>query len=128
MKPSEILDKAADHIETYGHAKKEWIGVPDDLARPDEECAACAGGAINIAGGHPPDFDAYRHLSDDPAAQAWEAMANRVTSSIGLNTEMYGIKDAIGAVTGWNDEDDRTAEQVVAELRAAALEEREAGR
>jgi hypothetical protein len=38
------------------------------------------------------------------------------------------VEEFVAVVTAWNDVDYRTADEVVAELRAAAASEREAGR
>jgi hypothetical protein len=117
MLTSEILDKAADTIERNGLAKGDWydFGVQDD----SRECPVCALGAINVAGGSVPDG-----LLNGPRRAAALALADR----LGMRDDAlsYGLAVTVGR--DWNDLPGRTAEQVVAELRAAAASEREAGR
>lgn len=113
MKTSEILGKAADVIAEHGLAKGEY-------QQPDGSC--CTLGAIREALGlgwegirSPQCHNAIRafacHLSID--LSEWDSLVDGAVARIG---------------TDWNDRPDRTAKQVIAELRAAAQTEREAGR
>jgi hypothetical protein len=128
MLTSEILDKAADHIERVGWAKDDWYIEPlivSDDGADWSDCKLCAGGGINVAAGYDADFDEHAGLADGhPAARAFMVLAERVAP----DEEVADPDDAVTVVIKWNDADERTAEEVVRELRAAAASEREAGR
>lgn len=114
MKTSEILLDAARLIETNGLNKGTFFDMAafesgEIPSRAD--CAMCAYGAINTAVTGDPD-DCYGEDSDEAAG----ALADRL-----------GIPNSIGDIGEWNDAPDRTAGEVVAELRACAAELAEAG-
>lgn len=118
MLTSEILDKAADHIERFGW----WQGsfIPDDMDETDEfDCEVCVLGAINVAAGARPG-----EVLEGVRSEAAFVLAKR----LGLATDAQRLGLAVTVGDGWNDAAGRTAEQVIAELRAAAASEREAGR
>ena len=91
MKLSEVLYRAADRIEWFGHLKGAAIGPEGDY----RTAPTCAVGAISVT--TLPDVELGRR-----AADALSAHLGR------------GIVD-------WNDEDERTADEVVEALRAAAV-------
>lgn len=116
MKVSEILNGAADVIEVNGWARGQWYIARESL--PPEECPMCAGAALSVAADCIPDYCA----SDAPMGvldAAFMALAVRVAGGVG---------DHVNRVAMWNDEASCTAAEVIAELRAAAREEAEAGR
>jgi hypothetical protein len=114
MLTSEILDKAADVIERNGWHRGGFIQITPGVAPAASPC--CAMAAINIAEG------------DDPYVgliyPAHEAMANHLA----LDVSEWDPHEESYPLGQWNDLVAETAEQVIAELRAAAASEREAGR
>lgn len=127
MKTSEILDKAAAHIERCGWVQEDWY--LDDGVTPLEECPVCAGGAINVAADYAPDYDEHDG-THEPVARAYEALARRIDPELVREAELgfeVNIGDFTEAVTEWNDSAE-SAEHVIAELRNAAAAERRAGR
>jgi hypothetical protein len=140
MRPSEILDKAADIVERNGWTKGEWYRPvemgPDESGAdggdvPENECPVCAGAAINLALKYLPDYQHDDDFMDENAEMAFTALAARVDHEVRQDVETGRpllAHHLLDAVTSWNDRHDRTADEVVAELRAAAASEREAGR
>lgn len=123
VKPSEILDKAADQIDRRGWVQDDWWEA--DTPTHWTDCKVCAGGGINAAAGWAPDFDGYDRLgAEHPAARAVIAFADRVAP----DRESPAVDWAMALIIRWNDEEGRTATEVVRELRAVAASEREAGR
>lgn len=115
MKPSEIYTRAGDLIDRQGWARG-WYW--DDAAdKAPKECPLDAVGALNVACGHEPDHD----VPGDPGREVIEAFARRVAPGA-------AGEDPHAVIGEWNDAAGRTREQVVAEFRAAALVEQEAGR
>jgi hypothetical protein len=136
---ADILDKAADHIVKHGWIQGDFAATYIDEAM---ECAVCARGGISVAAGchpvfteepdewaaHPvvftADDDDWTHLGpEDQAAlnliQATEQALAAHLRSIGVTLSADHGGDA---VSEWNDAPGRTAEQVVAELRACAAD------
>ena len=122
MKPSEILDKAADVIERNGLVAGQWY-EPTGTKSP-LDCPMCTGGALAVAAGFYPSYAA----DSEPTGAFADA--------IGVLIERLGLDEALGrtaqeallyGIAPWNDAG-HTAEEVVRELRAAAASEREAGR
>ena len=146
MSTSQILDRAADHIEKYGWARKEYFRpeIPDGPNLPPNQCPVCADAAISVAAGQHPEFSEGLTLDfiDDPTdaeelgpehRDALQQVRAAETAFARHLRRKYGgeltseVADQV-TITTWNDEPGRTAEQVIAELRACALTEREAGR
>lgn len=101
MKPSEILDKAADLIEpegawTQGTYGRDSDGKPVELIA-DAKCL-CTIGAMLAADGR----DDFRGWPDHLASNCLRSAAEA------------------GSITIWNDDEDRTQAEVVAALRQAA--------
>lgn len=124
LEPAALLTRAADIIDTHGHARRDYI--TDD--------GYCSAGAIGQAADlDPADWASYPvEPRLDPAELAlWRAA--RAAALAALRTlvghlfpdsqpEEMSRDVLIQRVSGWNDDPDRTPEQVVAELRAAAQE------
>jgi hypothetical protein len=128
MTPSQILDKAADHIERYGWMAEDWYAA--DGVTPPEQCAACAGGAINIVAEYAPDYLDHDDTSR-PVFGALEALAARLSPHVQEDLEDGDHWDGellLDVIASWNDAKGRTRDEVVEELRAAAASAREAGR
>lgn len=87
-----VLLDAADYIETYGHHKGNFA----DWRFPAKWVPLCAIGAISTAS-----------KGDHPAASR---AINRLSSFLGTPH-----------IVGWNDTHERTKEEVIVALRAAAL-------
>lgn len=104
---AEILDRAADLIARNGWWQGFYYDLGTDL--PRRECALCTRGAINLAAnGRAPD-----RLSD-AAEDALRALERHLDIS----------GEYPHSVADWNDNPERTVEQVVAALRGAAAAER----
>lgn len=105
MNAAEILARAAAVIERNGWNQGGYFADRVGLAL--RECPVCALGAINIAAGLTPGT-----TINPRTERAVSLLADRVDPDRAL-------------VGTWNDADGRTAEQVVAELRACAATARE---
>lgn len=97
MTPAEVLNRAADEIETRGHFK----GMLGHDPYAPETCRVCLYGALNAARTGDP-------FADDTTAVPESALFE----VLGLNTT--------ADLVDWNDDPDRTADEVVAVLREAA--------
>ena len=94
MQTSDVLNKAADHIQQYGHHKGAALG-----GGHWSTASACTIGAISIAG--------------------TDAGGERNTVELAALAAM--ICHLGTGLVGWNDAPERTASEVVEALRAAAL-------
>ena len=115
MKPSEILDKAADIIAERGL----WQGSYKEPLGNPANCRVCVLGAINIATGSNPDTEAGFKVPGSTSAAA-----NALADHLGLNPG-DDLIDVLG--NQWNDSRG-SAKDVERALRTAAASEREAGR
>ena len=107
MNTADILDKAADLIEQRGWAQGYFV---------DHRGGLCARGAIYAACGMEPDPDPHVRIVEwpgwNPADPAWDALCQ-------LDTAVDDFAEM------WNDAPERTKEEVVSALRAAAQAARE---
>lgn len=123
MTPQEVLSAAADHMEEVGLYKGDFYDPGDRghryadhallgpviLGAQQKPC--CALGAIYAAAA--PSLRLGMRIDTDP-------LAGRATS---LLVRQIGLEDEV-SIPDWNDAPERTQEEVVAALRAAAqLEE-----
>lgn len=108
MKPSEILEKAAAHMERVGLHKGYYFNQAHLGAREDAPC--CALGAIGFAAGKFAGEFAAGAADHSAAANALRRCLHR---------------DRIDL---WNDAHERTQAEVVAKLREAAELARKEGR
>lgn len=126
---AEIFDAAADVIERNGHFKGGWFAP--DRETPNADCRVCEGGAVNlVVTGHP---DRRADEPDAPAIllDAFEVLAARRDAMLPDPADCDAtelLDECILAIARWNDAPERTPAEVVADLRAAAAEMREAGR
>lgn len=104
-----ILDEAANIIERNGWWQHFYHDPGSHL--PMIDCAVCARGAINLA--------ANRRAPNRPTKKSNNALS-ALERYLGISGQ------SPNSVADWNDEPDRTAEQVIAALRGAARAEREA--
>jgi hypothetical protein len=109
---AELLRDAANHIKLCGLFKGEyWPGDLDDPGYIDGD-PCCVLGALALAAGISDAAHADVELDHYPALViALDAIAHRIAP---------GGEEPV--VPAWNDHPDRTAGEVVAELRAAASE------
>ncbi|MCP2339231.1 DUF6197 family protein [Actinomadura rupiterrae] len=109
MLTSQILDKAAEHLETYGWIQNHHYEL---WARgPIERRACCLVGALNVA-------ETGNPLADGSGAPR-EALVRHLV--------LAGDFSAF-SLAGWNDDAYRTMAEVLAALRETAEEERGEGR
>jgi len=110
-----ILDEAANVIRRNGLHKGAMF-TPAGRKKV-EDCPVCTWGALAIAVCGTPDLPTNGELRKVmPVAQA-------LAKHLGLGT---AGDDALWTIPDWNDNPDRTAEQVIAALESAARAEREA--
>lgn len=122
MKPSDVLDKAAEIIIRDGWYQGEYFETPDDPADRDQAnrtAPCCQAGAIS------------RAAHGVAWLIGWDAV-DRAESHARYRAERY-MRDYIRARYGtrssveWNDTVARDADEVVTALRGAAEEARRAG-
>lgn len=115
MKTSDILAHAADILDRQGWTQDQTWEYVKGLAPKDRPLDVA--GAINVAAGaHPAEQD-HEHACD-----AAEFFARHVGLTFGAVISAYDV------LADWNDQAGRTKDEVVAKLRAASREAREAGR
>lgn len=96
-----LLNKAADLIEKHGHAKQ---------ILKDKQGHMCFMGAL---------FEANDGFwAGDPAIEAALQATDRI---LGLSTEQSSFGTLVSAVVDWNNAYQRTSEEVIAVMRAAAV-------
>lgn len=109
---ADILDEAANVIKRNGLHKGDMY-APVGL-KPASQCPVCTYGALAVAIHGTPLLNLNRELRElKPAADA-------LALHLGFGTELTEF-----AIPGWNDDMERTAEQVITALRGAAQAERE---
>lgn len=124
MKPSEILDKAADIIVRDGwHQGSYFETDPNATAEEDAELAktapCCQDGAILRAVYGTAWPTTWQHGESDPKKEKMAADEYM----IGYVKKAYGV----GSPIAWNDRSTTTKDDVVTALRGAANNAREAG-
>ncbi|MEU0783450.1 hypothetical protein ABZ341_17990 [Streptomyces sp. NPDC006173] len=118
MKLAEIYLKAAEVIRTNGHYKGAYFEPSPEsgvgITPSPSECAVCIAGALSIAiSGDPiPDRDF------GPNRRQYDAIAGRLADL--MNIEGDPKLEPVGRLAGWNDAEERTADDVVAAFQQAA--------
>lgn len=131
MKPSEILDATATHIEKYGWARRKYVA--DGIPKPASRCPVCPRGGMSVAVGHGPTFaaDYAAEIADEADRQAYaevsaaEAAFAEYLRRGGLT--LLDLPDVL-AIEWWNDRRAKSDREVVDELRKCAAELRAGGR
>lgn len=115
MNPQEILFRAAEDIEKYGHNKETFFG-PLGPSGSSAELPACAMGAISR---YLP--EGIRGVGDDATSTL---LAEHLLETGQTPTDAFGepfdTPEPYDVISLWNDAQERTAEQVAAEMRKAA--------
>lgn len=101
---ADILDKAADHIDTVGWHQGRLY---DDAYTPLTACPVCAMGAINTALFGTPKFPLDMRRADCETYEVADLLRPRIG-----NAEL----------AEWNDEEGRTQDEVTALMRETAAE------
>jgi hypothetical protein len=110
LQAADVLDKAADHLERVGHHKGYLYDERQAKGAAIESCRVCAVGAILVAAHGKP-----RYPDDEPLVGGISDLA------------ILALTDHVdGPVPTWNDEPDRTADEVVTAMRQTAKTLREA--
>lgn len=104
--PAGLLDAAAEVIERDGWHQGNYAESNDPHA------AVCSLGAINRAAGN----DANTRSASGAAYDARIALAH----DLGDDWQVEGCTHPAEIIAGWNDHPHRTADEVVAQLRASA--------
>jgi hypothetical protein len=112
--PEEILIKAAEDLATHGHAKEVFF---DSTARSAWQGApACAYGAMARVGNWVQENGTVTDLYEDTFAEA----ARRLASVIRGKVDALSVADDYQAITGYNDADTTTAEDMILMMKEAA--------
>ncbi|GAA3271324.1 hypothetical protein Dvina_45080 [Dactylosporangium vinaceum] len=113
---ADTLRRAADYIDQHGHEKFDYFA--SGTRRTDRTSgtlpAACAIGAISYA--------AYGRVRRDPwgsYTELYRTPTNPFSITV-LWFEDFVCAQYGNSVSGWNDHPDRTADDVIQSLRAAA--------
>lgn len=126
---ADILEAAAAVLERNGWYQGDFFQPlrddSDGTDVPPKDCPVCAMGAIMVAAGVDPESDTL--CLGKPAWAAARAFAAHLGR---LEPGELATTNYVVAVIGedWNDDVDRTAEQVTGELRACAARLRETAR
>ncbi|MFI6793626.1 hypothetical protein ACIBG4_40480 [Nonomuraea sp. NPDC050383] len=129
LNTSAVLQRAAQHIDEWGHIKGDFVN--------HEDGGYCAAGAIANASGI--EADDWHEQNSAPCFEGEDLdeharwLAGRAASLAALRAfsahlfpnsrpEDMTREALIVKIGDWNDADDRTAEQVIEEMRAAAQE------
>jgi hypothetical protein len=114
MNPAEVLEKAADLLETVG-----WVQGEEVAYKRDPETGAkipvgmCARGACMVAAGM--DLTgSVRWLSQSESAR------EGFTAAFNLLQQAIEPTDDYGSLVGWNDHDGRTAAEVIEKMKQVA--------
>lgn len=125
---ADILDEAAAVLARNGWYQGDFYQPlrddSDGTDVPPRDCPVCGLGAIMVAAGMDPDDDDLRK-----GTPAWDAAAAFAAHLLRLKGSEVITTNYVIAVIGedWNDDDGRTAEQVISELKACAATQRQAG-
>ncbi|MGW7001316.1 DUF6197 family protein [Streptomyces sp. NPDC054933] len=103
-----VYRRAADVIRTNGHYTGDYYSSADALFLPKPQCPVCTVGALRIATTGSPD------VADDLTSSAVAFFSPRITSNI-VN------EDPVERIADWNDDPERTHDEVVEALLAAAV-------
>lgn len=113
MTPEEILTKAADDIATHGHAKETFY---NSTGRQDWQTApACALGAIARVTGY-----ASKTQGIVREEVFTSEAAKKLAAKIRAKDGRYALADNYGTITGYNDDDHTTAEDMILTMKEAA--------
>lgn len=122
MKLSEIYLKAAQVIETNGHAKGDFYNIPEmgvGIERSRSEWPVCAAGALSVA----VFGDPVPPKEGEDGRVEFDAIVARLNARI-EDFHLYGFEGEppVLRLAGWNDSADRTPADVVAVLERTARE------
>ncbi|MGW0837092.1 DUF6197 family protein [Streptomyces prunicolor] len=104
---ADILDKAADHIDTVGWFQGSLYNDFTDPDKPLAACQVCALGAINMALHGTPQFPLRGHEIRYEAHEVAELLKSRIGDD---------------ELAEWNDAEGRTQAEVTALMRETAAE------
>lgn len=104
---ADILDKAADHLNRVGWMQGYLYDEVQAEEKARQDCPACAVGAINTVVYGTPSYPIYEQQIRDTAVAAETVLAEHL--GLGILT-----------IPQWNDDAERTAEQVVQAFRDTA--------
>lgn len=113
MTPEETLAKAADDLATHGHAKETFYASSGE--QPWQTAPACALGAIARVTGYASKRQGI--VRDEIfASEAVKKLAATIRAKVGA----YADADNYCTVTGYNDDNHTTAEDVILMMKEAA--------
>ena len=122
MTLSEIYLKAAAVIRTNGHAKGDFynsFASPVGIARGTCEWPVCAAGALSVVIFEDP----YPPAEGGEGRAEFDAVVARLNACI-EDLHLYGFQGEppVMRLAGWNDAEERTADDVIAAFERAAAE------
>lgn len=145
---ADLLDKAATYIETHGWTQDEFYDWDHEQV-PIDKCKVCARGGIAAAAGAHPEFGECPFdcaelpiVFDDEGLEEEGRLAPEEQEKLDLiraaekafaahlrntATDLDRNLPDEAVIARWNDKPERTADQVIAELRACAANLRKAG-
>lgn len=110
---ADVLLKAADLLEKYGHVK---------LTRGNIHTGMCFLGALEVAQGHPEGYDFLG--AEGPDTEITIAASHAVAKSLGLKVKSHESHHewAAGrAMANWNNAPERTGQEVIDAMRNTAV-------
>lgn len=113
MTPEETLLKAADDLAQYGHTKGTFFWTSDEQTW--HTAPACAFGALARVIGEGA-INEYGTVSGDDAGDAVQRLANVIRDKV----DALKLADNYQAITGYNDMDSTTGEDIILAMKEAA--------
>jgi hypothetical protein len=111
--PAELLNAAADRIQTYGWIRNSMYADTDTAPF---ESACCADGALWLSAGFDP-YDAHKGCYNAPGAELVVEAETVLAERLGNDRD---ASYARGLIFCWNDGAETDSAEVVAKLREAA--------
>ncbi|MFF8831346.1 hypothetical protein [Streptomyces sp. NPDC015131] len=118
MNDTDILAEGAEYIAEHGHVKGKYFA--DDVLSPYGTPAACAMGAMAAANRNG-NWETLENAKEKLAKQIKLDFPDFIKGSHTLAQERVGVLiDPHAVIAVWNDDPDRTAEEVILTMKKAA--------
>jgi hypothetical protein len=118
--PADLLHGAARYLSLYGWVQGDFFDLLAEANFPP----ACSLGAINIAAHGRPILSSDSAADDeltDNAIRAMRVLAGHLCPDYADNVDVFAYTaSALDIVSGWNDEEGRTLDEVIETLTDAA--------
>lgn len=113
MTPEEALLAAADDIATHGHCKETFY---DDLKKDLPERSACAYGALARVTGEVGEDGIILEIDGKVLGPAAKKLADQIRAK----GPQFADADDYQTITGYNDMDSTTGEDIILAMKGAA--------